>query len=206
MTDDISDDLEVSLVDESIQEYMDELEKQHGPSIPFGQETLIQMAWYLTRFDATAPPLNKPHGLDSRTLEQEIKSAKMLADTAFTKWALPTIRLAGHPRHADRINRAKNWDDRFMTSIEAFISDEITFDKMTPLEKAFIAVMNISVNMRKLDYQDGTGGVTIDKRLMYLAAMMADAGYALAWFHQENGREFDLRTEFEAALKNAGIA
>ena len=76
--------------------------------------------------------------------------------------------------------------------------------KFNPIDEAILAEFSISGKMKNIAGENQI--LSSEKRLESLAEQIAMAGYALACLHETNDTEFDLRDEFENALRKAEIA
>lgn len=185
-------------------EQVREMDRELGPWQPFGRQLVIHMGWTLRRLRASEPLLEMPEGVRERALTDELHAARIASETAFTRWAVPTIRMAGLDQNANALEAATGWDERSAVYFQQKQREREDQDDFTPADEAALQALHISGRMKNLG--DPNQPLSIQRRLQNLAEEIANAGYALAWEHQRQGLDLDLRAEFTRALQEAGIA
>ena len=128
----------------------------------------------------------------------------MVAETAFTQWAIGTIRKAGRCEWARELEEAQGWEERFKRSGEVFSkSSRKDEEEFGPIDMATLKPFDLAGKMKHLEDPEQLS--SIEKRLESLAEEIAEAGYTLGWWHQKQGEDFDLRAKFKQVLREAGI-
>ena len=179
----------------------EKLDNPMKPARPFGEHAVFVMRHMLS-FNKLENLERSPDSTEARTPTQDRKAAETLAEIALTRWLIPILKRTGGHHEASLLEQAQGWEAKYRQVTDMIVPTWTPESKYSPVPELINTIWHLATFTNIMENPDPRHPYNME----YLAESIAEAGNITAKIHRmEKLEDFDLRTEFKNALKEAGI-